>query len=460
MKTHEPYLSPEAQAVRKNKIMKNTSLPLYLFFILCITFDGFAQKSLLQSGPMLGYSDMLETLLWVQTNAKAKVQIVYWQKGAPAQKFQTEAKTTNKEEAFTAHLLADQVTPGNVYEYELRINDQAVKLDYPATFQTQALWQYRTEPPAFKVALGSCAYVNEERFDRPGNPYGGDYHIFKSIHDQRPDLMIWLGDNMYLREPDWYTRTGFFHRYTSARSLPELQPLLASTHHYAIWDDHDFGPNDSDRSYVHKDLAVEAFKRFWANPSYGLPGQGGITTFFQWNDVDFFLLDDRYFRSPDRRKTGDQTMLGLAQLEWLIDALTTSNATFKVVANGGQVLTTYAGHETYINLYPEERAYLLRRIEEEGIKNVVILSGDRHHSELSKLVNANGHSVYDFTVSPLTSGPHTTEEANALRMEGTLVMQRNFGVMEFSGARNERMLTMRIFDSNGKELWKREVRAE
>lgn len=102
-------------------------------------------------------------------------------------------------------------------------------------------------------------------------------------------------------------------------------------------------------------MATEVFQSFWANPSVGLPGQGGSTSYFQWADIDFFLLDDRYFRTPNRRKTGGQTILGEAQIEWLMDALSASTAPFKMVAIGGQVLTTFAGHETYTNIAPAER---------------------------------------------------------------------------------------------------------
>ena len=409
---------------------------------------------------MLGYSDMFETMLWVQTKSPAEVQVTYWLKDNPAQKSFTEKKSTGKKDGFTAHLIADEVQPGNVYEYALSINGQQVKFDYPTTFQTQTLWQWRTDPPAFKVAVGSCSYINEPSYDRPGTPYGAEYQIFTSVYQKRPDVMLWLGDNTYLREVDWFTRTGFLHRYTHTRSLPELQPLLASTHHYAIWDDHDFGPNDSDGSFVHKDMSTEIFKIFWGNPTYGLPGQSGITSYFQWADIDFFLLDNRYFRTPNKRKTGDRVLLGKVQMEWLIDALAASEAPFKMVAIGGQVLTTYAGQETYVNLCPAERTYLLRRIDEEGIKNVVFLTGDRHHTELSKLATKNGITIYDLTVSPLTSGVHQTDEKNLLREEGSLIMQRNFGMLEFSGPQAQRRLTMRIFDAGGKELWSKTIQSE
>ncbi|MDZ4680851.1 MAG: alkaline phosphatase D family protein [Saprospiraceae bacterium] len=425
----------------------------FIFFLF--TFAPSAQTTtLLQSGPMVGYSEMQEVLLWVQTKKAAKVQIRYWVASKPADTLHTTAVITTAETAFTAHLLADRVEPGNRYDYLLLIDGKPVKLDYPTTFQTQTLWQWRTDPPAFKMAIGSCAYVNETQYDRPGKPYGADYQIFQSIHKMRPDAMLWLGDNTYLREVDWNTRTGILKRYTHSRSIPEMQALLASTHNYAIWDDHDFGPDNSDRSFAQKHHTLEAFKLFWANPSYGLDNSKGITSFFQFADVDFFLLDNRYNRAPDNRKTGDRTMLGKEQLEWLIDGLAASRAPFKMVAIGGQVLNTAAVHENYINYYPEEREYLLKRIEEEKIKGVVFLTGDRHHTEMDQYTNGAGNLVTDITISPLTAGhAFNVTEDNKYHVEGTLVLKRNFGVLEFSGPRTSRMLTVKIYDSNGAELW-------
>lgn len=407
---------------------------------------------------MVGYSEMKEVLLWVQTTQPAAAQFAYWDLENPQDTFLTVEKATSAGEAFTARLIADRVEPGRRYGYQLRINGEPLLFTYPTEFQAQALWQWRTDPPDFTVAAGSCFYVNEERYDRPGRPYGSDYEILTAIHAKRPDAMIWLGDNTYLREVDWYTRTGFFHRYTHTRSLPELQPLLASTHHYAVWDDHDFGPNDSDGSFIHKDLAVETFRYFWGNPTVGLPGQPGITTSFKWADMDFFLLDDRYFRTPNRLDAGEKTLLGKAQLEWLIHALVASRAPFKIVCIGGQVLNTAQVHETYANLHPEERAYLLQRIEEEDIKGVIFLTGDRHHSELSTYTNGAGNAVYDLTVSPLTAGvARNVEETNELRVAETLVQQHNFALLSFSGPRTARKLNIRLYGVNGAELWSYDI---
>lgn len=427
---------------------------------LLLPFAGYSQEKYLQAGPMVGYSEMREVLLWVQTNAAAKVKFLYYEAGNPGQKFSTAETLTGEEGAFTAKIPVENLEPGRLYQYELYINNQLVKRPYPLKFQTQKLWQWREDPPDFSFVAGSCAYVNEAQYDRPGEPYGGEYEIFSAIYQQQPDFMLWLGDNVYLREADWYSRSGILARYTHTRSLPELQPLLGSLHHYAIWDDHDYGPNDSDRSFRNKQHTLEAFRLFWGNPTFGVEGVPGITTMFQWADVDFFLLDDRFHRTPNDRAGGERTVLGKAQIDWLLDALSASRAPFKFVVLGGQFLNPFPYGENY-SAYPEERSAILTLISQENISGVIFLTGDRHHSELSKLERKPHYPLYDLTISPLTAGPNTkaANEANHLRISGTYVNQRNFARLAVSGPRKERVLQISNYDKTGRELWNFTIKA-
>lgn len=430
-------------------------------FLAIFSLAGYclpAQAELLQSGPMLGYNEMREILLWVQTNTAAKVQFAYWVADQPDKKFFTDPQHTLREEAFTAKLIADQVMPGARYAYELQINDQKISLPYSTYFTPQPNWKAEGQAPDFRIALGSCTNTIDTLFENPDPAFTRRYQIFPSIVEQDPDLMLWLGDNIYLGDPDWYTWTGILHRYTQTRSMPEMQELLASTYNYAIWDDHDFGPNNSDRSFIHKDKTLAAFELFWGNPSFGLPETPGAISFFQYMDIDFFLLDNRYHRSPNDRRSGEKTILGKAQLEWLIDALSYSQAPFKMVAIGGQVLNTAPLFENYANHHFEERQYLLRRIEEEGITGVVFLTGDRHHTELSRYVNNRGIAVYDLTISPLTSRSYdAVDEPNQLRVPGTHVGIQNFGILEVSGPKDDRRIQIEVRDTQGKLLWEYEI---
>lgn len=418
----------------------------------------------LQSGPMLGYVDMFEVLIWVQTKSESSVRMQYWETEKPDQKYYTNTVNTETWHGCTAKCIANQVQPGRNYTYTVLINDGAVQTPYPTTFKTQPLWQYRTDPPPFSVATGSCAYINEPEYDRPGKPYGSEYQIFGNIAAQKPDIMVWLGDSYYFREPDWNTRTGMIHRITDTRSIPEMQALLAATHHYGIWDDHDFGPNDADGTFIHKEMSWDIFKDFWGNPTFGLPGQKGCTTYFRYDDVDFFLLDNRYYRTPNHCKTcPERSALGREQLEWFLAALAESTAPFKLVAIGGQIITTNDSDETYAHFFEAERDTILNRIEREGIKGVVFLTGDRHFTELSAMKNRAGNWVYDLTTSSFTAGSFTGAEAkttNAYRVEGTVMDRHNFSMLRFSGPRKDRQLNIQVYDTNGKEVWTKTIAAD
>jgi len=433
---------------------------LWALWATILTFSVLSGQDKIQSGPMVGYSTMREVLLWVQTKEEAKVRFEYFDKETPGIRFKTETVTTEKNQGFVARLIADQVLPGKTYTYTLFVDGRQVKRDYPFEFQSQTLWQWRNDPPEVNFVVGSCNYVNEERFDRPGEPYGSDFEIFESIYKKGPDFMLWLGDNTYLREPDWSSRTGFLHRYTHTRSLPEVQPLLASTHHYAIWDDHDFGPNDSDGSFWGKEMASEIFQLFWGNPNYDVLGNGGITGTFDWADLQFFLLDNRYFRTSNNNFATERQMLGKEQIDWLINAMASSRAIFKFVAIGGQVLSTEAMHENFAT-FPKEQRYLLDKIREAKIEGVIFLDGDRHHTGLSRMQESqNVYPIYDLTCSSLTAGAYPNkEELNQYRLEETLFGKHNFGLLKVTGPRTDRVLTITIHDKDGEMVWIKDIKA-
>ena len=439
-----------------NMITKKIRFALTAFFI----FISLHAQDLINSGPMVGYSTMQEVLLWVQTSENAKVHFEYYEIDNPSIRFKTDEKITEKKTGFVAKLIADQVMPGKKYNYEIFINDIKVFRDYEMEFQTQQLWKWRTDPPDFKFVIGSCSYVNEPKFDRPGEPYGSNFEIFNSINKKNPDFMLWLGDNTYLRESDWNSRTGFIKRYSHTRALRELQPLLASTHHYATWDDHDYGPNNSDGSFWLKETASEIFKLFWTNPNYDVTGKGGITGLFQWSDVDFFLMDNRYHRTSNNNFTVDRQILGKDQIDWLINALTFSQATFKFIAIGGQVLSSGAVYENYAT-YPEERKYLLDKIREAKIEGVIFLDGDRHHTVLSKMQESDEvYPLYDLTCSSLTAGVNDDDESyNIYSLKETLVGENNFGMLNVTGPASNRVLIIKIFDKDGQELWQKSISA-
>lgn len=413
------------------------------------------------NGPMPGHADFFEATIWMQCHGPCTAQIDYWPVLQPDSIRSTPPQQSDPRQAHAMDFVLDHIAPGTEYGYRAIVNGKPIDFGEQLTLRTQPLWKFRSDPPDFTVALGSCAYINEPPYDRPGKPYGAEYGIFNSIADKHPDLMLWLGDNIYLREPDWGSRTGYLHRYTHTRSTAEMQRLLRGTQHCAIWDDHDFGPNDADGSWVNATLARDLFDLFWPNPGCGVPGaENSTAAAFSHLDVDFFLLDNRTYRVPADVVSAEPTMLGKAQIDWLIRALKYSDASFKLVAVGSQVLSESRSYENF-SAFERERGELLRRLDEEGIRNVVFLTGDRHFTELSSMRQKNGLTLYDLTCSSLTSGTYKATTDNPLRVEGTAVEERrNFATLSFSGPKKERQMTIRVFDSEGMLIWERTVQQE
>jgi alkaline phosphatase D len=408
---------------------------------------------------MHGFIDQSSMTLWAQTERAARVTVDLHPEGAPAKRRRVEG-TAGAEDDFALRLRLAGLDPGTQYRYQVSVDGKPA--GEAGAFTTQPLWQYRTDPPEFAVAIGSCAYVND-RYSRPGPPWGGEYGIFDAIAAKSPDLMLWMGDNVYFRDPEWTSLEGMSGRYRAYRTLPELRKLLRAAAHVAIWDDHDFGPNDSDGSFPMKEAALEAHKRYWPNPSHGLPGVPGVFGLVSWGDADFFLLDNRFYRYPNRYPpTPEKAMFGRAQLEWLKQALVFSRATFKVIVAGGQLWNARNRYESFFN-YPAEQRALAEWLVERKIEGVLFLSGDRHFTELLRHERPGTYPLHEFTSSPLTAGPF--REAPAEEREhpdlvpGTFVTERSFGMLRFAGPRRERAVTLEAYGADGRLLWQQRLAA-
>ena len=415
--------------------------------------------TMLAAGPMPGYSTAQEAAVWVQTREAASVQLLYWPEGREQQTSRSASVQTRPDRANTATLTASNLQPGTRYHYRIVVNGELLPATHSQHFNSQSLLHEGLAD--FSFALGSCAKVNAPPYDASNYCNGGDYQIFDAIAEQQPDFMLWLGDNAYYLPPDTSSASGMYGRYSQVRQLPELQRLLSSTHHYAIWDDHDYGPNNSDRSFGLRDISKQVFHSFWANPVRDAAGSGGISSTFEWQDAAFFLLDNRSHRRANLRVTGQRQILGPQQLDWLINALSNSLATFKFIVIGGQVLNSGEVFENHINIAPGERRELLDRIAAERIPGVVILSGDRHHSAMHIMPRYEQYPLHEWTVSPLTAKAYSPVRGEGQYIvDDSIYTERNFGVIRISGPAERRRLQMILHDANGREVWSTRIDAE
>jgi alkaline phosphatase D len=439
---------------------------LFSLLLACISLGVIAQsvkEPSILAGPMNGYSEHTEVLVWVQTKCAKTISIEYQLKGTKGPALVQTETNLGKDlcRPLVTKFILSGLEMGKTYAYDIFLDGKRIALPYSTEISTKVLWEWRTPPPNFTFMLGSCLYINDSAYDRPGRPYGQQTSILKSMTETPSDFMLWLGDNVYLREADYSSRSGIEYRYRHTRSLPELQPLLAKRNNYAIWDDHDFGDNDANKNFEFKDLTYALFKEYWGNKTYGEEGRG-IYSNFRFSDAEFFLCDDRFFRDESDMDElfFPKTQLGSVQLSWLKNKLKHSKASFKFVAIGGQFINENTDKESY-NFYKKEREEIIKFISEQKISGVIFLSGDRHHTELlknEKVTESLGYPLYDLTSSSITAGASnaatTPEKDNPQRIPGTLVAENNYCTIAISGPkRGERTLLITCFDVKGLVKW-------
>jgi alkaline phosphatase D len=276
--------------------------------------------------------------------------------------------------------------------------------------------------------------------------------------------MLWLGDNLYYQKPDLLDPAAMAARHRRQRGFAPLQNLLTAAPHLAVWDDHDYGPNDGDASYTMKGRSLELFRRYWANPGFGLPDVPGVFGFARWGDVQIFLLDDRYHRSPNAWPDGpDKTMFGARQLEWLKQALLSApKKTLKLVAGGSQFWNRASRFEGWHQFATEQKAFADWLVAQR-IEGVVFLSGDRHFSEVLRIARPGAYPLYEFTSSPLTSRPYARPDRRELDnpdvVPGTLSTVRQFGLVRIRGPEGDRRIAFEGYDGTGAPLWTHEFAA-
>ncbi|MEP5829733.1 MAG: alkaline phosphatase D family protein [Maribacter dokdonensis] len=308
-----------------------------------------------------------------------------------------------------------------------------------------------TEKKDFVIAFGSC-----NRVDLPNL-------LWDDIFNTEPDVWIWGGDNIYADTDDMKALRAM---YDQQKKEPGYKKLAQITDVLGTWDDHDYGLNDGGVEFKAKDASQQEFLNFMNVPeSSELRKRKGVYNSKNYvidgHEVRIILLDTRYFRTPltpdtetDKRikpnEYGVGTILGDTQWNWLEKELQNSTADFNIIVSSIQYLSQEHGFEAWGN-FPHEVDRLAKLIEDTKPKGVVVLSGDRHISEFSK-INLEGidYPLIDFTSSGLTHAYREfSGEPNKYRV-GEVVYTESFGILEFDF--KAKTVDFKIVGDNGNVL--------
>lgn len=419
---------------------KLISLLSILFFIS--TFNLFAQ---LKGGPMQSYVAENEVSFWFMIDKSDTLKLEIWNvatnKISETKEILPDASFCYKNDcAITSKFR--KLNADTKYSLEVYIN---------GNFETEQKFTTKLSEKTnkdFSILTGSCGFIpfSWGKFLFPFH----SLKIYKTMQKTQAAFMLWLGDTVYFINDDDKERK--VRRNIKYRQQSKLNDFLTSKPQIAMWDDHDYGPNNADGNYEDKEASLAVFNQFWVNPKSIM--KDGSYFKISHEDVDFFILDNRSYSTEPY--ANNATILGDKQKSWLKRNLKKSKATFKIICSGNQFIADYLSDKTFA-LYPKERTEIFNYLEKNKIEGVLFLTGDRHHSEMMKKEVEGLYTMYEFSSSPITSW--TNKKINSMRfnknqrIEGTLVNKRNFGKMSFIGAENKRKCIIETIDAKGNVLW-------
>ena len=419
-------------------------------------FQEWAEKEskLLIHGPMLGNVSSDSASFWVRTAKEAEVRVSVRHKGYSKLKdnLSAESRTTAGSD-YTTVVRIDGLRANTTYNYSLEL-DGKNKFVENAAFKT---YPERGAPGKFSIAFGGGAgYVPEHE------------RIWTTIKKKNPLALLMLGDNVYIDDPKHLITNRYC--YYRRHSRPEWKELIAGRGVYSIWDDHDFGMDDS---YGGPEIEKPSWKRpmwevfteNWNNPAYG----GGIEQPGTWydfyiGDVHFIMLDCRYYRESSGRhapRVDNPSMLGPVQLEWLKKTLKASKGTFKIIASSvpmspGTKGGPPGGLDTWDG-YKEEREEIHQFLHENNISGVAVISADRHRSDVRTIPREKGYHMFEFMSSILTNyHTHTVTETPELIFGYN--EDNSFGLIHFDTALDDPKLTFEIVTITSESIWSMDLK--
>ncbi|MEZ5298542.1 MAG: alkaline phosphatase D family protein [Ilumatobacteraceae bacterium] len=259
------------------------------------------------------------------------------------------------------HFVVDGLEPDTRYWYALELDGEIDRV---------RVGSFRTFPDAarpLRLAFGSCART------------GSNGAVFDAIRAADPDLYACIGDfhygDIFVDDVDDYRQV-----FDVQLTRPAQAALYASVPIAYVWDDHDYGPNDSNADAPGRNAAMVAFREYV--PHYELAGpESAVFQAFSIGSVRVIMTDARSARDPQSDPDGpDKSMLGEEQRRWLLDELSNSAPDHDVVIWVNPVPwvdPAEPGADSWAG-YDAERRLIAQHIVDEGIDHLVMVAGDAH----------------------------------------------------------------------------------
>lgn len=287
-----------------------------------------------------------------------------------------------------------------------------------------------------KIGFVSCARDSIENFK-----------IWSKVVAAQPDLLIFMGDNVYGDMHVDPGPTNLIRRYIEARSRiffyrsKKLIPVVA------IWDDHDFGQNNADGDYQHKESSLKTFKTFYPRDTIeGIYAHGpGVAGSLRAFGLQFLMLDGRYFRS--NKKAANRMLFGAEQTNWAFSQIESFDGPTWLIM-GNQFFGAFNHRESFEGVFQRDFSNFIERLRATK-KLAFFAGGDVHHSETMNIEpEILDYPTFELTASSIHSISSPFIRRNDRRRKSTT--SKNFVLVTTNFVDDKIQVGFRAIDKDAK----------
>ncbi len=406
----------------------------------------------LHNGPMLGCMTDTSVRCWVRTANVTPIQFRVSASEQMTDLIISSTVTTTVDYSGSYYTGVMEVTglkPDTRYYYQVLVNGGVAQINPIPSFKT---FPAKDERTIIKIGFGGGAATPKENSTE-------EYQIvWETINSRDLNAFLLLGDNVYFdNHPGWSGNNDSATRidaYLERHSNTYFRNLISAKPVFAVWDDHDFS-NDNCSGSAENDapawkvMSWMIFKENFNNPSYGgnnINGVKGCWFNFSIGNIDFFMLDSRYYRVH-----ANGTMLGPVQKQWLKDRLSQSTGAFKVIVSPVPWHDAAKTSNDPWRGFPDERQEIFHYIRDNKITGVISLTADRHRADAVVNHITDYYDLYEFENSKLTN-IHTHATISHPDWLFSYNGDRMFGIVTFDLTKKDPTVTYNVVKPNNEIL--------
>jgi alkaline phosphatase D len=467
--------SPSTNSSRKRSAISRSSRTRHALAVLFVLLGVAAGRAAAEPQILVSTGDVTPTsaVVWMRGVRAGTLDVIYGIAGPGNQRTHRPVGIGDGDD-LTGKVTLSGLTPAT--RYAVRVSQGSAHIDA----------EFVTAPAPDAAARVTFLWSGDLGGGGYCRPRDGGYRIFRPMLDRRADFFVFVGDTIYADVPcdrpdvvsgaDFRARTLAEYRARHRYQLedPRLQALLRATSVYAIWDDHEVRNDFSGPFDPLMAVGRRALLDYWPI-STPADEPTRLHRRFQWGGLlEVFILDTRQYRSRNTDTDGaGKTMLGAAQKRWLLDAVTSSSAVWKVVVTSVSLSIPTGrpqARDSWTGVSPfglpqdgagfvAERDAILDHLRKHDVKNLVFVTADVHHAEVIRHEPTPSWSFYELVAGPLSAAPGRPRPPDVTLNPRSLFARGgvfNFGEVAIEPGR----LTVRLIDDAGTVMFTHTIQAQ